>query len=204
VAFSEPVTVTGLPFMVLSVGGRLRQAIYTAGSDSTSLSFSYSVGPGDFAATGVVAGRAVRLAAFSALADAAGNAARLVRPTAIKTNARIDGRVAIVRALAGPAARTYRSGSNLVFRVTFSRPVFVTGAPAIELGLGTIVRTAAYVRGSGTRTLTFRYRVQPGDSAPSGIRLGSAIVGGLMRDSIGNPAALGLPGFAGRRIRVSG
>ena len=204
VAFSEPVTVTGLPFMVLSVGGRLRQAMYTAGSDTTSLSFSYSVGPGDFAATGVVASRVIRLAAFSSIADAAGNAARLVRPTAIRTNARIDGRVAIVRRLAGPAARSYRAGSNLVFRVTFSRPVFVTGAPTIELGLGPMVRTANYVRGSGTRTLTFRYTVQPGDSAPSGISLGSAIVSGLLRDSIGNHASTGLPSFAGRRIRVSG
>ena len=80
----------------------------------------------------------------------------------------------------------------------------MTGPPTIELGLGPIVRTATYVRGSGTRTLTFRYTVQPGDSAPSGIRLGSAIVGGLLRDSIGNQADTHLPGFAGRRVRVSG
>lgn len=90
-----------------------------------------------------------------------------------------------------------------MFRVTSSRPVFVRGTPGIDLGFGWIVRTATYVRGSGTRTLVFSYRVQPGDSA-SGVTLGSAIVGGLLRDSIGNSSSSGLPGFAGRRIRVAG
>jgi hypothetical protein len=204
VAFSEPVTVAGLPFLMLSVGSRLRQATYMAGSGTTSLTFSYGVGRGDYAPTGVVAGGAVRLAAFSSLADAAGNAARLALTNSVRTNARVDGRVAVVQALAGPPAGTYRVGANLVFRVTFSRPVVVSGTPGIDLGVGSIVRTATYVRGSGTRTLVFSYRVQPGDSAPSGVTLGSAIVGGLLRDSIGNSASGGLPGFAGRRIRVVG
>lgn len=54
VATSEPVLVTGTPRIAIDVGGTTRYATYAAGSGTSSLSFSYTVQPGDFDANGIV------------------------------------------------------------------------------------------------------------------------------------------------------
>jgi hypothetical protein len=50
---SEPVTVTGTPRLAIDVGGVTRYATYTAGSGTSSLTFSYSVQARDFDANGI-------------------------------------------------------------------------------------------------------------------------------------------------------
>ena len=50
---SEPVTVTGTPRLAIDVGGVTRYATYTAGSGTSSLTFSYSIQPRDFDANGI-------------------------------------------------------------------------------------------------------------------------------------------------------
>ena len=61
---------------------------------------------------------------------------------------------------------TYGQGSPITITVEFSEPVQVTGAPALLMETGATDRRAAYVSGSGTGTLSFRYVVQYGDSSP--------------------------------------
>ena len=50
---SEPVTVTGTPRIAVDVGGVTRYADYTAGSGTSTLTFSYAVQAGDFDANGI-------------------------------------------------------------------------------------------------------------------------------------------------------
>jgi hypothetical protein len=61
---------------------------------------------------------------------------------------------------------TYLDTSNRVIdiQLTFSNIVLVTGSPILLIETGVNDRTAVYVSGSGTNTLTFNYTVTPGDN----------------------------------------
>jgi CSLREA domain-containing protein len=90
----------------------------------------------------------------------------------------------------------YGAGQVIDVAVQFSEPVTVIGTPTLTLETGVNDRTASYVGGSGSQTLTFRYTVQAGDtSADLDYTSSSALslAGGTIRDSAGNAAALTLP-----------
>jgi len=70
-----------------------------------------------------------------------------------------------------PAAGRYKAGNDLVFTMTFVRPVVVVGTPSLPVDLGGVTRNAAFIGGSGTDTLTFKMSVVSGDNAPAGISL---------------------------------
>ncbi|MHB1836684.1 MAG: hypothetical protein ACYCXW_17180, partial [Solirubrobacteraceae bacterium] len=106
--------------------------------------------------------------------------------------------------LVGPAAVTglssttsdgaYSAGRRLEVQVSFSAPVVVTGTPTLALNDG---GTAAYVTGSGTRTLTFDLTIAAGQNAnPLDEASVSALSlsGGRISDLLGGAAAdLSLP-----------
>ena len=60
---------------------------------------------------------------------------------------------------------TYKAFAAIDVTVDFSETVLVTGTPRLEFETGATDRTANYLSGSGTATLTFRYTVQPGDAS---------------------------------------
>ena len=69
-----------------------------------------------------------------------------------------------------PAANnTYEYYETLAVAVEFSEAVSVTGAPYLELEIGSRVKKAFYHGGSGTTTLLFQYRVEKGDDDPDGV-----------------------------------
>ena len=78
-----------------------------------------------------------------------------------------------------PANGTYTPGQTLDFTLTFGQTVVVAGpgTPEMEIMVGSAVRYASYVSGSGSAALVFAYTVQPGDSAPNGIALVSPALG---------------------------
>ena len=90
-----------------------------------------------------------------------------------------------VTSVSAPANATYLVGGNLDFTINLSAIVTVTGTPKITLFIGGITHYASYLSGSGTSSLVFRYTVQTGDSAPSGISVGLSINlnGGAITDS---------------------
>ena len=53
VSFSEPVDVTGMPHVVLNVGGAARRAVYAGGTGTANLDFAYTVQASDFDADGL-------------------------------------------------------------------------------------------------------------------------------------------------------
>ena len=104
----------------------------------------------------------------------------------------------IVNSVSVPANGTYVAGQNLDFTVNFSEAVTVDtagGTPyiPITLNIGGTVQ-AAYISGSGSSVLTFRYTVVSGNADPDGITLGGSITanGATLRDAVNNDAVLTL------------
>ncbi|MEA4893237.1 MAG: Ig-like domain-containing protein [Peptococcaceae bacterium] len=60
---------------------------------------------------------------------------------------------------------TYGIGEAIEITVTFSNTVTVTGTPHLALETGPVSRTATYIGGSGSNTLTFLYTTQAGDES---------------------------------------
>jgi hypothetical protein len=99
---------------------------------------------------------------FSFIAtDAAGNVS-----TATTFTLTVDTVTPIVdgRPTAISPSGTYGVGQFVDIQVSFSKAVFVTGVPSLQLNT-TPSRTATYVSGTGTSMLTFRYAIQTGDRA---------------------------------------
>ncbi len=110
-----------------------------------------------------------------------------------------DGTVPVITAVDVPANGYYKAATALNFTVHYSEPVNVnTGMPSLPVVIGTSTVQAAYVSGSGTNALLFRYTVQSGDMDTDGISLGAALLlsGATMRDAAGNNALLALNNVA--------
>ena len=110
----------------------------------------------------------------------------------------------VVRTLDFAAARrpgqTYRLGDVVVLRITFDRAVLVYPSPGREtptvtLEIGPREARAVYREGSGTRRLTFEYRVRNGDVDRDGITVppaGLSANGAAIQGLDGAPAVLAL------------
>jgi hypothetical protein len=210
VTFSEAVTVdtsAGLPSLLLETGASDRQAVYSSGSGSRTLTFLYTVQAGD---------RTPQLAYTSANAlvlngatiqDAAGNNADLLLPApdaagslAASAVLLIDGVAPVATSIASANANgTYGPGALITLTARFTEPVRVNlsgGVPSLLLETGAVDRAASYISGSGTDTLVFGYTVQNGDTA-SDLDLAAntslALNGATLQDAAGNPADLTLP-----------
>lgn len=95
----------------------------------------------------------------------------------------------------------YSAGTNIDITVTFSSPVDVSGTPTLLLETGVTDRSAAYISGSGTNTLTFRYTVVAGDTSGDldyAATDSLTLNGGTIIGATGNAnLALPVPGSAG-------
>jgi hypothetical protein len=211
VGFTKPVVVDttgGNPTLALNSGGT---ATYADGSGTNSLTFSYTVGLGDFSpdldytSTG-----ALIVPAGSGINDQAiGIAAGLTLPTPGTTGSleatatlAIDGRPAApTNVTSSLPDGTYGLGTVIPITVTFSKSVDVTGTPLLALNTG---EAAVYTGGDGTfTTLTFSYTVQAADTAAD-LDYASATAltlnGGSIQDHASNtpaPLTLPAPGTAG-------
>jgi hypothetical protein len=109
--------------------------------------------------------------------------------------------------LTAPTANTYITGTNLTIRIKHSYKVTVTGNPRIPITLDSGNVNAAYVGGSGSQTLIFRYTVQAGDDDTNGIAIASSIDlnGGTLKFNDGNGivnATTTLPGASTSGVKV--
>ena len=106
---------------------------------------------------------------------------------------------------AAAADGAYKIGDVIDLTITFDQVVLVDtsgGTPSLLLETGAIDRSAIYLAGSGSNTLTFRYTVQAGDvSADLDYQSSTALSlnGATIRSGAGNDAVLTLelPGTAG-------
>ncbi len=212
VEFSEPVTVTGTPRLTLSTGSPTTTiAPYTSGSATSTLTFTYTVGPNNTSADLNYAATSSLTLNGGTIADLAGNAATRTLPglnsagsLASSKNLVIDNTSPTVTSITSALANgSYRAGQVVPVEVTFSEPVVVTGTPALQLATGTPATTSVgYSSGSGSTTLTFDYTVADGNtSADLDYANTGALVlnGGTITDAAGNDAVrtLPAPGTAG-------
>ena len=130
------------------------------------------------------------------LTDAAGNTTTAFTTAIAQAADAIDANTATISSVSVPANATYTSGQNLDFTVNTSENVTVVttgGTPQITITVGSTVRQAVYVSGSGSNALLFRYTVQAGDADTDGIAIGALSAnGGTLRDAAGNNMTLTL------------
>lgn len=109
--------------------------------------------------------------------------------------------VAVTNVTSPNADGTYTAGSTIDITVSFNVPVDVTGTPTLLLETGLTDRTAPYLSGSGTTTLTFRYTVVAGDASSDLDYVSAsalALNGGSIIGAAGNAVLiLPAPGTAG-------
>ncbi|MEZ8186859.1 beta strand repeat-containing protein, partial [Shewanella sp. 5S214] len=209
VNFDEAVLVTGTPQLTLETGSTDRTINYTSGSNSSTLTFSYTVQSGDTSADlDYVATNSLMLNSGT-IRDAANNNATLTLPSpgtanslGANKNIVIDGVAPTVSSVnASTANGTYKLGDIISIQVNFNEAVTVTGTPQLTLDTGTTDRTIDYASGSGSSTLTFNYTIQSGDTSSDLDYVATnslALNSGTIRDAATNNAALTLasPGAA--------
>ena len=135
-----------------------------------------------------------------AIRDAAGNAYAGISDATTFNFSTGDSISPTISAItSGHAKGTYDPGSLITVAIRFSEPVSVTtsgGVPSLLLETGATDRSATYLTGSGSDTLSFVYTVQQGDiSADLDVTSATALSlnGGAITDAAGNNASLTLP-----------
>ncbi len=206
VEFNKPVAVTGAPQLALGIGAATKQAGYAGGSGTATLAFRYvvvsadadadglSVAAGALALNGgtikVSGGTADALLGLGAHAVANSGGHKVAGGTFTASSP------SAASVTSAPASGdTYGLGERIEVRVTFARPVVVTGAPQLALGIGSATKQAGYAGGSGTRALVFGYVVASADADADGISVGASALslnGGAIADARDGATAAGL------------
>ena len=193
VTFDAEVHVTGQPVVTVSVGGESRDAAFVSGSGTDTLMFRYVVQEGDVDEDGVsIAASALT---GGVIASAGGDpVTRTFEAVPAQSGHKVDAPlpatvILAVRITSTPAdGDTYQADEPIDVAVTFDAEVHVTGQPVVTVSVGGESRDAAFVSGSGTDTLTFRYVVQEGDVDEDGVSIAaSALTGGVIASAGGDP-----------------
>lgn len=216
IEFSEAVTVsvTGTAQLTLETGANDAVVNYSSGSDSSILTFNYTVSGAAFHTTADLDYTGVNALALTggctikqtALPNADAN---IILPSpglngslGYNKNINIDTSAPYVLYVSSSTANgTYGAGSIISIQVVFSEIVNVTGVPQLTLETGATDQVINYSSGDGSNTLTFNYTVQSGDSSADLDYLNTvalALNTGTIVDLAGNNAVLTLatPGAA--------
>lgn len=192
----------GSPILLLETGDTDREAVYMSGSGTSVLVFSYTVQAGDVSDDLDYASTAALALNGSTIRNGTGEDAVLTLPAvgsagsiAGQHDIVVDGVTPEVTSVDVPADGYYVEDDALEFTVNFGEQVTVDetgGTPYLEVTIGTTVVEAAYVGGSGSSALEFRYTVQADEVDLDGIAVGGGLVlnGGTIRDAAGNDAVL--------------
>jgi large repetitive protein len=211
VPFNDVVTVTftNRPTLTFTLGSNnIRQAEFagTSGSTGNTLEFTYSVRSADAGTQVSVAPNAINLNG-STIHDANGNTATLTLTAETFEDVIVNQVVINAITLASTDNRFYRAGESVLFDVSFSSPVTVTGTPAISLELQTgsgpaRTVTANWQSGNGTTNHRFAYRVLTNDLDLDGVQFASASISGGTMQAAGGPVVLSFltPDISGVRI----
>ncbi len=171
---------------------------YVSGSGTDTLTFEYTVKPGDVDADGVWLQTAsatdatvVFLANGATLRNGTTDVVRTRGglPTTGDAGRKVDGSISVasVRFTSSPASGdSYLLGETVRAAVTWSKPVTVANGGSnanvslrLDVGAddadrGNSRRAMRYVSGSGTATLVFEYAIKPGDTDADGVWLQTA------------------------------
>ncbi len=195
VTFTGPVTVTGTPRIKLN-SGAAAYATYTAGSGTSALTFTYTVGASQ---------TSIRLDYDTinslelnggTIKDAWGFNALLQLPTPNYLGNKylvVDTTAPTVPTVSSSTSDGhYRQGQSVLIQIVFSEPVFVTGSPELALNAGGGSK-AIYMSGTGTSALNFLYVVASGHNSSKLNYPATTSLTGTLADAAGNAADLTLP-----------
>lgn len=197
---SEPVTVTGVPKIKLTIGTTDVDAIYTSGSGTSTLVFSYPIITGLLDTDGIVVDTTLDLVGGN-LKDQNHNTitTNLVIAPSPTTGVLVD---SVAPSTTGTATigstlpKNFKKGEPIDFNITYDESVQVSGTPCIKLSLNSssTSKCAKYISGESTSTvLKFRYIVEDGDFDGDGISIPSSViflgVNQSIKDSAGNNAS---------------
>jgi hypothetical protein len=198
---SEPVTVTGIPKIKLTIGTNEVDAIYTSGSETSTLVFSYPIITGLSDSNGIVVDTTLNLDGGN-LKDQNQNTitTNLVINPSPTTGVLVDSVAPLTNGTAtigSTLPKIFKRGEPIDFNITYNESVQVSGTPCIKLLLNSSAPTlkcAKFVSGESTSTiLKFRYIVEDGDYDNDGISLPSSFiflgVNQSIKDSAGNNAS---------------
>jgi Bacterial Ig-like domain (group 1)/Invasin, domain 3 len=187
VQYDSVVTVTGVPRLSFTQGSSTVYASYLSGSGTNNVTFRYTVAANDLDSDGITLVSPISLNGGT-IQDPFGDTAGLTFTEPSAVGVLVDAIVPVISSVAGPTQGYYYLGNNLDFEVIFSEPVNVTGVPQISLNLGSNIRNATYLSGSGTSILKFRYTVSSGDLDTDGIEAVSPLMlnSGTIKDFPGN------------------
>jgi hypothetical protein len=185
VTMSEAVTVStayGSPSLQLSDGGI---AVYSSGSGTSTLTFSYTVAAGQNSSDLDITALALN---GSTISDSTADAASISGAANYKLAGIIDVDTtspAITGFAEEPdGGSDLNAGKMIVVILQLSESVSVSGIPTLQLNDNEV---GTYTAGSGTNALTFTYTVQPGDNTPdlqvTGLNLPN---GASIEDAAGN------------------
>lgn len=203
--FSRSMVVTGAPRIAIDVGGVTKYADYQSGSGSTTLVFDYVVGAGDLDSTGISVTGLVSLNGGTLTDINSDPVLALTFSAPGTTLVKVDAVVPTITSITPPSNATYLIGQQMNFTVIFSDVVTVTGAPTLDFVAGAATVNAAYISGSGTNTLLFRYIPTSGDTDVDGIGLSTVnLTSGTIKDSSTNDIDVTLPVVNTASIFING
>lgn len=190
-------TTGGNPRLRITVGATTRYATYVAGADPRLLTFTYDVVASENDTNGVDV-NALELNGSTLQFDSNGTITNCnVASVTTKNlpNVKVD--------TAGPTISAftltnlpgwYNSGENLIFTMTFSEAVYVTGTPKFTMTLSSGGPVdVEYISGSGTTLLSFAYTITNSDQDIDGINTITSplnIGTDTLQDGVGNDANL--------------
>ena len=204
VVMSEAVTVTGTPFIPLTIGGQVRDADYDAVlSSGNTLVFRYEItSPTDVFANDTLTVGAIDLAGGTiTVQDAAGNDADLTAYVAPTPSGVLINRTEPTVTVTDGDSDISVVGEIIEFTAAFPHDVTVTGTPQIAINVGGTAQQADYVSGSGSTDLVFQYEVETDDEDTNGITITApeiSLNGGTMTDVNGDVVlSFSMPSTAG-------
>lgn len=219
VEFNKNVTITGSPYLALTIGSSTRQAAYSSGSGTRFITFRYTTVPGDVDTDGITSptsitqngGDIVGGQTYFRTGTGGGSfsnnlftapvttgviiSAIQPQPTAVTRGADITNRIfpsAIVD-------NVWIINQPLLITVEFNTGMFVgqtSGTPYVPITIGSSTVNATYLSGGdGQTSLVFRYVIQEGDLDTDGtIGIGSIVLnGGTITNSANTNSLLTLP-----------
>jgi fibronectin-binding autotransporter adhesin len=178
VQFSENVTITGTPQLTLETGTTDQIINYSSGSGSSTLTFNYTVQPGDVNGDlDYVATTSLALNGGT-IKNAVGNAAILTLPAPGAANSLgankalvVDGIIPTAAITYNPVSGPYKSGTSLTITATFSEAMAVNPVPQISMSGVSALALTNMTRTSAT-VYTYTYVVPAGDGVQT-ITLGT-------------------------------
>jgi large repetitive protein len=201
----EDMVVTGIPRIALTLDSGTVYAAYDSFlSTARMLVFKRTVTSTDNS-TGIVMNTSIDLNGGTIQDVAENNANLTIRPPHTLPAVLVNGTSPVITSISGPANGWYKEGEAMDFTVTWSEEVVVTGFPTLRVNIGSNIRTATYVSGSGTPDTIFRYVVISGEEAKNGVSVHAPTLiiwptpsfigyinleGGTIQDKVGNNAIL--------------